>query len=101
MAAWMPRVQLAGPRGILAARAPAAERAVGADDPERKRSGFRAPRREMRPSPQTASQVGVIGERSGTSARLGFDHKPKLADDGRAIKLLTDQRSEQLERVLP
>ena len=59
MAARVPRVQLAGPRGILAARAPAAERVVGADDPERKRSGFRVPRRAMRPSRQTASQVGV------------------------------------------
>jgi hypothetical protein len=58
MAARVLRVQLAGPRGILAARAPAAERVVGADDSERKRSGFRAPRREMRPSRQTASRVG-------------------------------------------
>lgn len=66
MAARGPRVQLAGPRGILAARAPAAERVVGADDPERKRSRFRAPKREMRQSRQTKSQAGspFVGNRA-------------------------------------
>ena len=54
-----PRVQLAGPRRILAARPPAAGRVVGADEPERMRSRFRAPRREMRQSRPTASQVGI------------------------------------------
>jgi hypothetical protein len=53
MAARVLRVPVAGPRGILAA-----EQVVRADDPERKRSGFREPRREMCPSGRTASQVG-------------------------------------------
>lgn len=62
----------------------------------------RIPSAQKRNAPKSTDclLVGVIGERSGTSTRLGFDYKPKLADDGRAIKLLTDQRSEQLERVL-
>lgn len=54
MAARVPRVALAGPRGNLAA-----EQVVKAHDPERKRSGFREPRREKRSSRQTVSQVGV------------------------------------------
>jgi hypothetical protein len=58
-AARAPRAPLGGPRRILAARDPAAGRVVGADEPERTRSGFRAPRREMRQSRQTASQAGV------------------------------------------
>ena len=52
MAARVPRV---GWRGLVG---PAAEQVVKAHDSERKRSGFREPRREKRSSRQTVSQVG-------------------------------------------
>jgi hypothetical protein len=63
-AARAPRVRLRENPGILAARAPAAGRAVAADEPERTRSRFRGSRGEMRQSLQTASQVAIpfVGE---------------------------------------
>ena len=60
MTARAARAQLAGPRRILAARrALAAGRVVGAAEPERTRSRFRAHRGEMRQSRPTASQAEV------------------------------------------